>query len=153
LLIYIERLRRVGVLLSMTGKDSDLVFISDLDGQLKEYKHKYEQAKTELRHVKGTLMSLAQFIGDLFILFYLFYLATSQLFLQAPKMQKDQKMLAQNIRYVPPHDFRIMGLLMIIVTSPTSKPKLNQSSTPFKASYPVFAPQHLPHRSTRTSCK
>jgi DNA repair exonuclease SbcCD ATPase subunit len=37
----------------MTAKDSDLVVIRDLDGQLKEYKRKYEQAKTELRSVKG----------------------------------------------------------------------------------------------------
>ncbi|KAI0941809.1 hypothetical protein AcW1_003600 [Taiwanofungus camphoratus] len=47
----------------MTAKDSDLVVIHDLDLQLKEYKRKYEQAKTELRSVK----------------------ATSQLFLQAPR--------------------------------------------------------------------
>ena len=39
----------------MTAKDSDLVVIRDLDGQLKEYKRKYEQAKTELRSVKGML--------------------------------------------------------------------------------------------------
>lgn len=38
----------------MTAKDSDLVVIRDLDNQLKEYKRKYEQAKTELRSVKGT---------------------------------------------------------------------------------------------------
>jgi len=37
----------------MTSKDSDLVVIRDLDAQLKEYKRKYEQAKTELRSVKG----------------------------------------------------------------------------------------------------
>ena len=37
----------------MTSKDSDLVVIRDLDTQLKEYKRKYEQAKTELRSVKG----------------------------------------------------------------------------------------------------
>lgn len=37
----------------MTAKDSDLVVIRDLDAQLKEYKRKYEQAKTELRSVKG----------------------------------------------------------------------------------------------------
>ncbi|OBZ69633.1 hypothetical protein A0H81_10591 [Grifola frondosa] len=47
----------------MTAKDSDLAIIRDLDSQLKEYKRKYEQAKTELRSVK----------------------ATSQLFLQPPK--------------------------------------------------------------------
>ena len=37
----------------MTAKDSDLVVIRDLDTQLKEYKRKYEQAKTELRSAKG----------------------------------------------------------------------------------------------------
>jgi protein SPA2 len=37
----------------MTAKDSDLIVIRDLDNQLKEYKRKYEQAKTELRSVKG----------------------------------------------------------------------------------------------------
>ena len=38
----------------MTAKDADLVVIRDLDTQLKEYKRKYEQAKTELRSMKGT---------------------------------------------------------------------------------------------------
>lgn len=37
----------------MTAKDADLVVIRDLDSQLKEYKRKYEQAKTELRSMKG----------------------------------------------------------------------------------------------------
>lgn len=37
----------------MTSKDSDLTVIRDLDAQLKEYKRKYEQAKTELRSMKG----------------------------------------------------------------------------------------------------
>jgi hypothetical protein len=37
----------------MTAKDADLVIIRDMDVQLKEYKRKYEQAKTELRSVKG----------------------------------------------------------------------------------------------------
>lgn len=40
----------------MTAKDSDLAVIRDLDLQLKEYKRKYEQAKTELRSVKGRLL-------------------------------------------------------------------------------------------------
>ncbi|KAK0460896.1 uncharacterized protein EV420DRAFT_1619444 [Desarmillaria tabescens] len=47
----------------MTAKDSDLAVMRDLDSQLKEYKRKYEQAKTELRSIK----------------------ATSQLYTQAPK--------------------------------------------------------------------
>jgi hypothetical protein len=37
----------------MMGKDADLTVIQNLDLQLKEYKRKYEQAKTELRSVKG----------------------------------------------------------------------------------------------------
>lgn len=38
----------------MTAKDADLAVIRDMDSQLKEYKRKYEQAKTELRSIKGT---------------------------------------------------------------------------------------------------
>ena len=37
----------------MNGKDADNQLIRDLDNQMKEYKRKYEQAKTELRSVKG----------------------------------------------------------------------------------------------------
>ncbi|KAK7057473.1 hypothetical protein R3P38DRAFT_2841197 [Favolaschia claudopus] len=48
----------------MSARDADLIQIRELDNQMKEYKRKYEQAKTELRSVKST----------------------SQLFLQAPKM-------------------------------------------------------------------
>ncbi|KAJ7125010.1 hypothetical protein C8R44DRAFT_703005 [Mycena epipterygia] len=55
----------------MTAKDADLVVIRDLDNQLKDYKRKYEQAKTELRSVK----------------------ATSQLFLQAPKLDRPEDQL------------------------------------------------------------
>ena len=42
----------------ITSKDSDLILIRDLGNQLKEYKRKYEQAKTELRSVKGINISL-----------------------------------------------------------------------------------------------
>ena len=35
-------------------RDADSNTIRDLTGQMKEYKRKYEQAKTELRSVKGT---------------------------------------------------------------------------------------------------
>ncbi|KLO10315.1 hypothetical protein SCHPADRAFT_906964 [Schizopora paradoxa] len=52
----------------MNAKDSDLAIIQNLDAQLKDYKRKYESAKTELRSLK----------------------ATSQLFSQAPKMDSDQ---------------------------------------------------------------
>ncbi|KAI8974031.1 hypothetical protein BD414DRAFT_468647 [Trametes punicea] len=48
----------------MAAKDNDMAVIRDLDAQLKDYKRKYEQAKTELRSVK----------------------ATSQLFLPPPKV-------------------------------------------------------------------
>lgn len=41
----------------LSSKDSDLVVIQNLDIQLKEYKKKYEQAKTELRGVKGVRLS------------------------------------------------------------------------------------------------
>jgi len=37
----------------MIAKDSDALLIRELDAQLKEYKRKYEVAKTELRSVKG----------------------------------------------------------------------------------------------------
>ena len=37
----------------MNAKDSDLTVIQNLDAQLKEYKKKYEVAKTELRNFKG----------------------------------------------------------------------------------------------------
>ncbi|TFK62244.1 hypothetical protein BDN72DRAFT_848826 [Pluteus cervinus] len=55
----------------MTAKDADLVVIRDLDIQLKEYKRKYEQAKTELRGFK----------------------ATSQLFVQPPRLDKSEDQL------------------------------------------------------------
>lgn len=57
----------------MAGKEADLALIRDLDSQLKEYKRRYEQAKTELRSVK----------------------ATSQLFTQTPRMD-DQLPVAQD---------------------------------------------------------
>ena len=37
----------------MTAKDADLAVIHDLDAQCKDYKRKYEVAKTELRGLKG----------------------------------------------------------------------------------------------------
>ncbi|GLB37366.1 putative spa2 homology domain (SHD) of GIT [Lyophyllum shimeji] len=55
----------------MTAKDADLAVIRDLDQQLKDYKRKYEQAKTELRNVK----------------------ATSQLYVQAPKFDRSEDQL------------------------------------------------------------
>ncbi|KAJ7039191.1 hypothetical protein C8F04DRAFT_950244 [Mycena alexandri] len=55
----------------MTAKDEDLATIAELDAQVKDYKRKYEQAKTELRSFK----------------------ATSQLFIQAPKMDRPEDQL------------------------------------------------------------
>jgi protein SPA2 len=69
----------------MTAKDIDLVVIRDLDSQLKEYKQKYEQPKTELRSVKGDACPPL----SLFIVTHYGHTATLQLFLQAPK-QDDQ---------------------------------------------------------------
>ena len=37
----------------MTAKDADLAVIHDLAAQCKDYKRKYESAKTELRGLKG----------------------------------------------------------------------------------------------------
>jgi hypothetical protein len=41
----------------MTVKDADLVVIHNLDVKLKEYKHKYKQAKTDLRSVKDNALA------------------------------------------------------------------------------------------------
>lgn len=67
----------------MTAKDADLTVIRDLDAQLKEYKRKYEQAKTELRSVKG----MCALHYPLVMVFISYFPATSQLFLQPPKME------------------------------------------------------------------
>ena len=48
----------------MTGKDADLAVIRDLDAQCKDYKRKYELAKTELRGLKGSCLLVP--IKDLF---------------------------------------------------------------------------------------
>jgi protein SPA2 len=74
----------------ITSKDSDLILIRDLGNQLKEYKRKYEQAKTELRSVKGENISLdvlphAEIFPSL-------SLVTSQLFLP-PKFDKTEDQL------------------------------------------------------------
>ena len=37
----------------MFAKENDVAFIRELEAQVKEYKRKYEQAKTELRSAKG----------------------------------------------------------------------------------------------------
>lgn len=70
----------------MTAKDSDLAVIQNMDGQLKEYKRKYEAAKTELRSVKGMPYHPQTRHVNPDCLFT----ATSQLFLQAPKVDTDQ---------------------------------------------------------------
>ena len=40
----------------MIAKESDLAVINNLDMQVKDYKRKYETAKTELRSFKGTVI-------------------------------------------------------------------------------------------------
>jgi protein SPA2 len=40
----------------MASKEEDMATIRDLTAQVKEYKRKYEQAKTELRSMKGMLI-------------------------------------------------------------------------------------------------
>lgn len=71
----------------MRAKDSDLVIIRDLDQQLKDYKRKYEQAKTELRSVKGQIhCSCLKFTSH-------HLLATSQLYVQSPKYDKAEDQL------------------------------------------------------------
>lgn len=73
----------------IASKDSDSILIRDLNNQLKEYKRKYEQAKTELRSVKGKNISLNTFSHvELFPLF----LVTSQLFLP-PKFDRTEDQL------------------------------------------------------------
>jgi hypothetical protein len=67
----------------MTAKDADLVIIRDLDAQCKDYKRKYELAKTELRGLKGSYpLGPTNRVG---FLTTEAYVATSQLFLQPPK--------------------------------------------------------------------
>ena len=65
----------------MSAKDNDLVVIRDLEAQMKEYKRKYEQAKTELRSAKGLNLSYLYDVSS-----DIRHLATSQLFLQPPKV-------------------------------------------------------------------
>ena len=74
----------------ITSKDSDLILIRDLGNQLKEYKRKYELAKTELRSVKGKDISLNTLPYAKFILPSI--LVTSQLFLP-PKFDRTEDQL------------------------------------------------------------
>lgn len=37
----------------MADKDADMLLVQTLNNQVKDYKKKYEQAKTELRNTKG----------------------------------------------------------------------------------------------------
>lgn len=67
----------------MTAKDADLAVIRDLDAQCKDYKRKYESAKTELRGLKGPCSLVL--IKTVVLLNAYIYVATSQLFLQPPK--------------------------------------------------------------------
>lgn len=72
----------------MSAKDSDLVVIQNLDAQLKEYKRKYEVAKTELRNFKSELSD--RYLLSCYKLITTVCVATSQLFLPTPKVDSDQ---------------------------------------------------------------
>lgn len=74
----------------MIAKESDLAVINNLDMQLKEYKRKYETAKTELRSFKSTSQLLTGLFTYLQYNFVFNCIATSQLFLKATKPDSDQ---------------------------------------------------------------
>jgi hypothetical protein len=90
----------------MTSKDSDLVVIRELDARLKEYKRKYEQAKT---------VSLRQRYAS-FLPYYSLpmshvrIVATSALFLQKPKF--DDQLLVSTDGAIP--DVHITAFLTAI---------------------------------------
>lgn len=62
----------------MADKDADLVLVQTLNNQLRDYKRKYEQAKTELRNNKGSILSQGYPVDAL--TGNLFTKATSQIF-------------------------------------------------------------------------
>ena len=74
----------------MTAKDSDLAVIRDLDQQLKDYKKKYELAKTELRSLKGNSLRFAMMDDEAKVSLFE---ATSQIFLPTPKFEKSDDLL------------------------------------------------------------
>ena len=74
-------------------KDNDFALIRELEGQVKEYKRKYEQAKTELRSAKGTFFQNC--MVDLKVHVNVRVPATSQLFLKPPKID-DQLPVARD---------------------------------------------------------
>lgn len=43
----------------MADKDADMLLVQTLNNQVKDYKKKYEQAKTELRNTKGDFLPLS----------------------------------------------------------------------------------------------
>ena len=47
----------------LNAKDGDMAVIRELEAQVKEYKRKYEQAKTELRSAKGLHPPLLRLVG------------------------------------------------------------------------------------------
>ena len=67
----------------MAAKEADHNVIKDLDSQLKEYKRKYEQAKTDLRGLKGASFVFNHSFDS--CTDRCISTATSQLFLPAPK--------------------------------------------------------------------
>ena len=81
-------------------KDNDFALIRELEGQVKEYKRKYEQAKTELRSAKGKFFQNC--MVDLKVHVNVRVPATSQLFLKPPKID-DQLPVARDGGLVDVH--------------------------------------------------
>ena len=75
-------------------KDADQATIENLNHQVKDYKRKYEQAKTELRNVKG--MFIPKMLQSILLLNLPCFIATSQLFLQQTPKAEDSLPVAEN---------------------------------------------------------
>ncbi|KAF8588869.1 hypothetical protein K439DRAFT_1384048 [Ramaria rubella] len=93
----------------MAGRDTDNNLIRDLNAQMKEYKRKYEQAKTELRSVK----------------------ATSQLYHQAPKpIGEDQLPVTPSGGLLDIHVTAFLSSIDLLLTA-------GRSSTPARVYAPM----------------
>ena len=106
----------------MTAKDADFAVIRDLDSQLKEYKRKYELAKTELRSVKGWFpctSSRTRLISGT----HHSILATSQLHTQPPPKMDDQMPMTSDGGLVDIHVTAfVSGIDSLLAAGRTSAP-------------------------------
>lgn len=83
----------------MADKDADMLLIQTLNEQIKEYKRKYEHAKTELRNIKGRSCSIdSSCPSSTWIDPHLIRIATSQLFSgpQVPKVDTRRIPISEN---------------------------------------------------------